>query len=82
MSLIRAHTVATFRRGQHKPEAWQVHRGHKMVHIKSGMAHSDTVIAVQVPKSMPLDDLLPAAQDRFVAPIVEAIDPDLIDIIK
>lgn len=82
MSLIKEHTVATFRRGQHKAAAWQVHRGHKMVHISSAMAHSDTVIALQVPKGMPLDDLMPDAQSRFVAPIVLAIDPDHIDIIK
>lgn len=84
--------ACSFKPGQHRSEAWQVPRGHRMVHVK----YADKVHAIAVPATrktgakktalhLKIDAYFEAHKvdgGRRKADSASIIDPDLIDIIK
>lgn len=75
--------LCTFKPGQHRTEAWQAPRGHRVVHVD---AH-DCVHAFAVPKQVTTPHTTALLEAQRIAPgqsfrDTTLIDPDLIDLIK
>lgn len=75
--------LCTFKPGQHRAEAWQAPRGHRVLHVESG----DLVLAIAVPKHIDPPHLAAIEEAQRAHPAstphaVTTIDPDFIDLIK